>query len=548
MLFSDIEGSTRLLGRLGDRYAEALDVQRSALRAAWRRWGGVEMGTEGDSFFVVFEAALDGVRAALQAQHELTETQWPGGEPVAVRMGLHTGEPVPHDGGYIGMDVHRAARVSAAAHGGQVVITAATRQLVADALSPHASVVDLGWHRLKDFADPAHLYQLTAPGLPERFPALRTVGASTSLPVELSPMVGRDDELAQLLDLVRRGVRLITLTGTGGSGKTRLATALAFEQSSSFVDGVFFVPLAGVSRGEEIWPPVMDALHVSGGAGSPRELLAQLSQSHLLLVLDNLEQIADAASVVAELLAAVPQLVLLATSRRPLRLRGEHEHSVRPLPLPEGVGVSDVAGSPAVRMFCQHAEMVRPGFALTAQNVADVAAVCRRLDGLPLALELAAARTRLLSPKALLAKLDSTLDLHGDAVDRPARHQALRDTIAWSYDLLSPELQVSFRSLGVFAGGADLQAAAAVALATPGEDPLDAVGELVESGLLTVAEQPGGEPRGHCCVVGSMAPLHCPSGSKGLTRLPSGLTQMASNNSSKARRTRCRAGVSVAIS
>ena len=260
MLFSDMEGSTSLLFRLGDRYGETLDVQRSVLRSVWRRWGGTEMGTEGDSFFVVFESALGGVSAALQAQLALAAAPWPSGEPVAVRMGLHTGEPVAHDGGYVGMDVHRAARVSAAAHGGQVVLTAATHQLVVEALPADTAVVDLAWHRLKDFDDPVHLYQVSAVGLPDSFPSLRTLGTSTNLPAEVTPLVGREEELGDLEALLLQGVRLVTLTGVGGSGKSRLATAVASAQASWFADGVFFVSLAGVTRGEQIWPALIPAI------------------------------------------------------------------------------------------------------------------------------------------------------------------------------------------------------------------------------------------------------------------------------------------------
>lgn len=496
MLFSDIEGSTSLLAKLGDTYSDALDVQRRVLRSAWRRWGGVEMGTEGDSFFVVFELARDAVGAVVEAQRELAAQEWPGGEGVAVRMGLHTGEPVAHDGGYVGIDVHRAARVSAAAHGGQIVLTAATQGLIAETLSDDVSLVDLGWHRLKDFAAPLHLYQLNASGLPASFPPLKTLGTASSLPPETTPLVGRDRELAELEELIRRpGVRLLTLTGTGGSGKTRLATALAATLAADFSDGVFFVPLAGVESGPEMWSDIIETLDAGGESRSRSRFLAQLAPRRLLLVLDNLEQIPDAGEVVDELLRSAAALVVIGTSRRPLHVRGEHEHPVPPLQLPTGDSLGSVATSAAAQLFCTYAQMVRPRFALTEDNAADIAAIVRRLDGLPLALELAAARSKLLSPGGLLSRLGSTVELGGHAAGRPERQQTMRDTITWSYNLLTTRQQAVFRRLGVFSGGADLDAVARVAHVGIGLDPLETAAAFVDLSLVSVAESPEGDLR-----------------------------------------------------
>ena len=496
MLFSDIEGSTSLLSRLGDKYSDALDVQRKVLRSAWRRWGGVEMGTEGDSFFVVFELARDAVHAALEAQRDLASQDWPEGEGVAVRMGLHTGEPVAHDGGYVGMDVHRAARVSAAAHGGQVVLTSATCELVAETLPDDTALVDLGWHRMKDFAAPLHVYQLNAAGLPADFPPLKTLGAASSLPPETTPLVGRDRELRELNALIGRpDVRLVTLTGTGGSGKTRLATALATDIATAFADGVFFVPLAGVETGEDMWSDIIETLDAGGESRARARFLAQLSQRRLLLVLDNLEQIPDAGDVVDELLRSAADLVVIATSRRPLHVRGEHEHPVPPLELPLDDSLTGVSESAAAQLFCKYAQMVRPRFALTDDNAADIAAIVRRLDGLPLALELAAARTKLLSPGGLLSRLGSTVELGGHAAGRPERQQTMRDTITWSYDLLTTRQQAVFRRLGVFSGGAGLNAVAAVAHVGIGLDPLETVAAFVDLSLVSVSESPEGDLR-----------------------------------------------------
>ncbi len=494
MLFSDIEGSL-LLSRLGVRYAEALDSQRSVLRRAWSAWGGVEMGTEGDSFFVVFGVAGDGVRAALHAQRDLASQQWPADEELRVRIGVHTGEPVLHGDGYVGIDVVRAARLSAAAHGGQLLVTAATWQLVADSMPRDAIVSDLGWHRFKDFADSVHVYQLGWHGLLESFPPLRSLGRASGLPVEHTALVGRSEEIAALTALLARpGVSLVTLSGTGGSGKTRLAVAVAGAMADSTPGGVFFVPLAGVSRAEEVFASLFETFVAPGATPSTPALFAELAQRRPMLVLDNLEQIPDVDTVVAELMAEVPGLAIVVTSRRPLHVVGEHEYLVAPLSLP-GDDLAAISGSSAVEMFCQHAKMVRSDFCLTSENAADVAAICRRLDGLPLALELAAARTRLLSPAGVMARLTSSAGLSAPASGRPDRHQALADTIAWSYDLLSPQLRKVFRHLGIFVGGADLDAVTAVAMVDCNLDPLDAMTDLVDASLVVTPGDADAEPR-----------------------------------------------------
>jgi class 3 adenylate cyclase len=412
MLFSDIEGSTALLSRLGDRYAEALSAQRAVLRGAIGASHGHELGTEGDSFFVVFESAGDAVRCCVAAQLALAGHDWPDGAVVRVRMGLHSGEPIRHEDGYIGMDVHRAARIAATAHGGQVVLSDATRVLAEPQLPAGVSVHDLGWHRLKDIEAPERLYQLAAARLEQRFPPLRSLGAQTSLPLPMTPLVGRDGDVERLAVTLRQpAVRLVTLTGTGGVGKTRLALAAAASLGEAFQHGVYFIPLAAVRDAEVMWKALADGLDVSGAGAAADMVAAHLSNRQALLVLDNLEQLDGAAGIVATLLLAAPGLVILATSRRPLHLQGEYEQPVLPLEVPREVGVEDVAACGAARLFAQQAAMVRPGFALTEDNAADVAAICRRLDGLPLAIELAASRVKILAPGALLARLGQSLSL-----------------------------------------------------------------------------------------------------------------------------------------
>lgn len=506
MLFSDMEGSTRLLARLGDTYGDLLSAQRRLLRSAFGAHHGTEMGTEGDSFFVVFSSAVEAVSACVEGQRALAGHAWPQGVAPLIRMGLHTGEPTRHEDGYIGMDVHRAARIAASAHGGQVVMSESTRQLVAgqlaqagrgsqDAADPgQLSVADLGWHRLKDIAEAEHLFQLLIPGLPETFPPLKSLGNRGSLPRPPTPFIARSAELGDVQGLLSGAdvVRLVTVTGPGGVGKTRLALAAAESAADRFPDGVFFVRLAPVTEAAVMWTTIAEALGIIGDGRSPPTFFEHIADMQALLVLDNLEQLPEAAQVIAELLGVAPRVALLATSRSPLHVPGEHEYPLGPLLLP-GSLAPDQPQEGAVELFVQYARMARPDFRLTAENAADVTAICDRLDGLPLALEIAAARARLLSPRALLARLDSSLEFEAGTAGRAERHRTLRDTIFWSYDLLSPELQAFFRRMGAFAGGCDL--AAVSAIASGGADAFDQVAELADAALLRVADGPDGEPR-----------------------------------------------------
>ncbi len=494
MLFSDIEGSTWLLDRLGPRYTEVLSTQRVLLRRAFQRWNGREMGTEGDSFFVVFGSVGDAVRASAEGQRALGATQWPEGVRVGVRMGLHTGEPTPHEDGYVGMDVHRAARVAGCAHGGQVVLSEATHRIAVSQRLDGLRFVDLGPHRLKDLPGEEHLYQLAAEDLPRDFPPLKSLGAGSSLPVAPTSLVGRDGELGELSVLLHdRAVRLLTLTGPGGSGKTRLAVELASQVDGEYDDGVYFVPLESVTTTEAIWTTIAEVLGVTGEERAPPTFLAHLAPRRALLVLDNLEHLEGAATVVSQLLAAAPAVQVLATSRRPLHCEGEHEHAVPPLTLP-GAGADEeaIGASGAVQLFVQRARMVRGSFALDAANAADVAEICRALDGLPLAVELAAARVKVIGTKAVRARLDDSLELAA-AHAAPDRQRTLRGAIEWSHALLAPQLQRVFRHLGVFRGSFDLQATLAVL--GDGGDPLTYVAELLDVSLVEVFDGPDGEPR-----------------------------------------------------
>lgn len=501
MLFSDIEASTLLLNRLGRQWGEALSAQRAILRACFSRHAGQEMGTEGDSFFVVFASAHAALAAALEGQRQLRAHEWPSGVPVRVRMGLHTGEPERHEDGYIGMDVHRAARIAATAGGGQIVLSAATETMLTD-LPADTAVRDLGWHRLKDLPAAEHLYDVgetDAGGEEIVFPPIRSLGTRASLPSPVTPLIGRQDEVRDLVSLFERDdARLVTLTGPGGTGKTRLALEVASFMDQGFPHGVFFVDLTAVDRAALMWVGVGDAVGAQGETQEqPRDrVLRFLADRQALLVLDNLEQIPDADGVIDEILVHAPSVSVLATSRRTMHLVSEYEHPVPPLDVPSdgGIPVEDALRSSAVVFFVRRARMSNHRFELDATNAADVIELCRKLDGLPLAIELAAARSRLLTPHAMIRRIDTSLGIGATAADRVPRQRSLGDTVGWSYDLLTEDDQRIFRRLGVFSGSCDLAAIETIA-AFDVADPFEVVSRLVDSSLVRIVETLDSEPR-----------------------------------------------------
>jgi class 3 adenylate cyclase len=453
LLFSDIEGSTRLLQRTGgDAYAGLLAEHRHLLGEAFDRHHGFHVGDEGDSSFVVFPSADEAAEAAAEAQRALARNAWPTGTEVRVRIGLHTGEPRVIGQEYVGLDVHRAARVMDSGHGGQVLLTEATRALLDDRFD----VRDLGDHRLRDLSGPQRLYQLLVDGLPTEFPPLRTLeNRPTNLPAMPTSFVGRARELEEIGEVViRDDVHLVTLTGPGGAGKSRLALQVASSMVESFEHGVFFVSLAPVRDWELVVPTIAHTigLREQSGEGVIEALTEYLRDRQVLLVLDNLEQVTAVASVLARLLASAPGLKIIATSRTPLRVSGERTFAVRSLALEE-----------SVRLFAERAQAAAPEFELTDENRDDVAEICARLDGLPLAIELAAPRVRTLTPRALLRRLDQRLALlTGGAQDLDERQRTLRGAIEWSYDLLLAEEKTLFARLAVFVSGCRLEAAEAV--------------------------------------------------------------------------------------
>jgi predicted ATPase/class 3 adenylate cyclase len=446
-LFTDVEGSTKLLHELGaEAYAEALAEHRRILREAFAAHGGVEVDTQGDAFFVAFPTAPGALAAAAEALEGLASGA------IRVRVGIHTGTPHLAEEGYVGADVHRAARIAAAGHGGQVLVSAATAQLLAGE-SNSLLLRDLGEHRLKDFGAPVSLYQLGD----ESFPPLKTI-SNTNLPRPASSFVGREEEVGEVAVLLREGARLLTLTGPGGSGKTRLAIEAAAELVPEYKAGVFWVGLAPLRD------PALVTEEIAQTLGAKDGLEEHIGERELLLLLDNLEQVVAAAPELAALVEACPNLRLLVTSRELLHVRGEVEYPVRPLAEPD-----------AVELFCARAR---------AEPDDTVHGLCRALDNLPLALELAAARASVLSPKQILERLSGRLDLFRGGRDADPRQQTLRATIEWSYELLAPEEQRLFAHLAVFRGGCTLDAAEDVV-----DADLDTLQSLVDKSLLRCSDE-----------------------------------------------------------
>ncbi len=503
LLFTDIEGSTRLLQQVGQRYDGILTECRQLLRAAFHRWNGYEVDTQGDAFFVAFARATDAVSAAVEMQRALARHPWPDGATVHVRIGLHTGEPQPSAEGYVGLDVHRAARIMSAGHGGQVLLSQTTRDLVEHDLPAGVSLRDLGAHRLKDLLLPSHLFDLVISGLPADFPPLRTLDTHHHLPLQPTSLIGREPEVAEICALLKQPeMRLLTLLGPGGIGKTRLAIAVATQMRSFFVGGTCFVGLAALSDPQLVVPTIARELGLKESGTQPllEQVRAFVGEQQFLLVLDNFEQIVAAAKELEELLADCPRLSILVTSRAVLHLSAEQVVPVAPLALPS-LSTSDhenIAESAAVTLFVQRARHILPSFQLTPGNARAIAEVCVRLDGLPLAIELAAARVKLLPPQALLARLSQRLQLlTGGPRSLPVRQQTLRSTIQWSYDLLGPQEQALFHLLSVFVGGWTLSAAEALCqeIGQADLDVLNSLSALLDNSLIQSSVEGAEESR-----------------------------------------------------
>jgi predicted ATPase/class 3 adenylate cyclase len=504
-LFTDIAGSTALWERDRATMRAAVDRQLTILRSLITAHHGFLYKTIGDGTQAAFTSADEALRAAVAAQRALLQETWgepPG--PVKVRMALHAGEAIPDTrGDYLAAPLNRLSRLLAAGHGGQILLSQTVQQLSRGALPAGAALRDLGEHRLRDLLEPERVYQLLHPDLPDQFPPLKSLeNRPNNLPLQPTPFLGREQEVAQVVALVRRPeVRFLTLTGPGGTGKTRLALQAAAEVLDDFADGVFFVPLASLTDPELVLPTLATTLGIREEGGQPlRERLRDfLAAKQLLLVLDNFEHLAAAGPAVGELLATAPELTVLATSRMPLRLRAEREYAVPPLGLPRRKPpptLEQLSQYEAVRLFIERAQAVKADFTIDNETAPAVAEICWRLDGLPLAIELAAARIRMLPPQAMLTRLEQRLPmLMGGARDAPERQRTLRNTIAWSYDLLVPEDQVLFRRLAVFAGGATFEAIEAVVNPDGSRDVFGGLERLLEQSLLRQEVGLEGEPR-----------------------------------------------------
>jgi len=473
----------------------AISIHDELLKQTIADHSGYVFKTVGDAVCAAFSRATDALEAAVEGQRRLRQTEWGETGELKVRMALHTGAVEEHGGDYFGLPLSRVARLLSAAHGGQLLMSQLVHDLVRDGMPEGTEERDLGEHRLKDLVRPERVYEVRWGGEWEEHSALRTLeNRPHNLPAQATTLVGREREVEQICELMKREeVRLVTLTGPGGTGKTRLSLQVAADLIDGYANGVYFVALAPISNPELVDSTIAQTLGIpeSGENGLREQLKVYLENKQLLLVLDNFEQVVAAAPVVSELLAASNGLKVLVTSREVLHLQGEHSYPVPTLTMPERGGreedISTLTQYEAVRLFLDRSVAVKPEFEVTKENAPAIAEICYRLDGLPLAIELAVARIRMLSPQEMLSRMDRRLPVLGKgARDLPGRQQTLENAIGWSYELLAEEEQRLFRQLGVFIGGCDLEAAEALC----GEelDVVDGVASLVEKSLVRQEE------------------------------------------------------------
>jgi predicted ATPase/class 3 adenylate cyclase len=485
-MFTDVEGSTRLLARVGSRYPAMIETHRAIIADAAMRHGGDALPMEGDACVATFRSATAAIEAAVDTQRKLAAHDWDG-DALRVRIGVHTGQAMLHHGELFGLDLHRAARIADAGHGRQVLVSQTAQALAADHLPAEIRLLDLGLHRLKDLAAPVHLFQVKADSLPEHFPALRTPSGDThNLPAQTNSLVGRGRAIAAVSDLLRRH-RLVTLTGPGGIGKTRLAHQVGAGVLDRFPDGVWLIELARVREAEAVPALIAGALGLATSDSSdPAGVLVEaLRHKRILLILDNFEHVIDAAPLVSTILASASGVTVLTTSRERLALTGETTYSVPPLSLTGGAAADSQEVPDAATLFVDRARAMDPAFLPSQRDLMQIAAICRLVDGLPLAIELAAAQTRLLSVHAIHDRLHEGIDaLRGTQRDLPQRQRSLRDTIAWSHQLLSDNERRLFARLSVFHGGCTLGAISAVCMDGLPMDPLAGVAALADKSML----------------------------------------------------------------
>lgn len=491
-LFTDVEGSTRLWEEHPDAMGDELALHDAILHAAIARHDGAIVKTTGDGAHAVFTSARTAIDAALDAQAGLHDAAWGEPGPLLVRMGLNTGEAELREGDYYGPSVNRAARIMAAGHGGQVLVSQTTAQLLEDALPPGVQLVDLGEHRLRDLARVEHVFQVQHPRLPAEFPPLRTVDAyPTNLPAQRTSFIGRESDIDNVAQELREH-RVVTITGVAGVGKSRLAIQVAAAVLPRFPDGAWLCELASVTDAAMVPDVVAETVGVPSGSGPSREALPwYLRNRRALLVMDNCEHLLGAVvELVDDLLARCPHVAVLATSREALGVVGERTFTLGVLRAPVDTDLAAVRASNAGRLFVERAKAARHDFVLDDENAAAVAQLCTRLDGIPLAIELAAARVRSLTPQQILDRLDERFRLLTGTSKSRGRHQTLRGALAWSADLLDAEERSAFTRLSVFVGLFDLEAAEAVI----GDGALDSLDALVDKSLL-LAEESEGEMR-----------------------------------------------------
>ncbi len=505
-LFTDIEGSTRLWETQPEAMPVSLRRHDELLRERSVAHHGYVFKTVGDAFCVAFAEADDALRAALAIQQAVGVESWTVEGGIRVRMTLHTGTAEERDGDYFGPTLNRVARLLSAGHGGQTLLSLATEQLVSFNLPDGVELIDLGQQYLKDLSRPEHVFQLAGPGLGRDFRPLNTLNVhATNLPVQATPLVGREADVKAVSELILQpAVRLVTLLGPGGTGKTRLSIQVAAELIDRFAHGAMFVALAAIDDPGLVVSTIAQTLGVKESGSEPliEQLKAFLKPRQMLLVMDNFEQVLDAAPDLAKLLQAAPGLKIITSSRSALKVYGEREYPLAPLGLPDlrrrKIPTAELLAAPAVALFVERAQATKPDFALTDENARAVAEICVKLDGLPLAIELAAARIKLLPPKSMLDKLSSRLKLlTGGSRDRTARQQTLRGAIDWSYELMTAEERALFARLSIFTGGCSLEAAEAVCNVA-GESDLDifdGVSSLVDKSLLRQIETAEGDPR-----------------------------------------------------
>jgi predicted ATPase/class 3 adenylate cyclase len=502
-LLTDIEGSTELWELNPEEMRTALIRHDAIFDTAVDGRSGVHVRPrgEGDSRFAVFQDAGAAVAAAVDIQKNMSSEMWEMPSPLRVRIGLHTGVADLRMGDYYGSAVNRSARLRGLGNGGQTLVSLTTKELVQDNLPEGVSLGDLGFHSLKGLSRPENVFQLLIPGLSQDFPPLKSIeNLPNNLPAQTTQFIGREDEVQEIGEILKeRNVRLLTLTGPGGTGKTRLSQEAAAEMLDIFPDGVFFIPLAPISDPELVPTTIARTIGVREGGGLPplENLKSFLKDKHMLLLLDNFEQVMDATVGVSELLLAAPNLKLMVTSRIPLRIRGEQEFPVPPLDVPSmKMEIEEISEIECVQLFVALAQAANPRFEFNEGNAAAVSEICRRLDGLPLAIEIAAARSRMLSPQAILKRLDESLKLlTGGPKDLPARQQTLRGAIDWSYELLETPDRMLFARLGVFVGGFTLEAAEVVCNPQGELDVIGSVETLLDNSLVKLASAEEDEPR-----------------------------------------------------